>query len=459
MPDALLNGPPRGFGLAKALRLAWPAARSAAGLVRRRAGALQTRAVRAVASPRTAAAIGGLAYALARRTRIPGAILPDVRSVLVIRLDQIGDVVLTSPFLRELRNGLPQAWIGLVTNPGAHNLVELCPYVDEVITYDYRAKGRFADLILHVRALRLARSRLWGRRVDLALLPRWDVDSYHGAFLAYFSGAARRVAYSEAVTPGKRVANRGMDRLLTDPIGTEPSAPAVRHEVLRNLDVLCSLGLPVVDDRLEVWLDDHDREVARALLALPKVSSPGPLVAVALGASVPRKVWPPNRFGAVAKRLRDAYAARVVLLGGPGEESLGEQAEAECGGGVLNLVGKTSLRQCAAVLERCHLFIGNDSGPMHIAAAVGTPVVEVLCHPLGGAQEHPNSPLRFGPWGVPHRIMRPCASAPSCNAACTAREAHCIRGVTVEEVEAAAVALLEKAVGASGRHAGSQGGW
>src|SRR5512141_888224 len=117
--------------------------------------------------------------------------------MLVVRLDEIGDVVLMSAFLRELRRNASDASITLVVKPGTRELVERCPYVNEVLPFDWGASGRMATLRLRARAAAMARKELWPRRFDLALHPRWDADYYQASFLTYFSGAATRVGYSE----------------------------------------------------------------------------------------------------------------------------------------------------------------------------------------------------------------------------------------------------------------------
>jgi lipopolysaccharide heptosyltransferase II len=99
------------------------------------------------------------------------------------------------------------------------------------------------------------------------------------------------------------------------------------------------------------------------------------------------------------------------------------------------VAGKTTLRQTAAVLKYCKLFIGNDTGPMHLASAVGVPVIEISAHPRDGSLSHHNSPYRFGPWGIPAIGLQPKTARPPCQGACTAQEAHCIRNVSVDQVK------------------------
>ena len=109
---------------------------------------------------------------------------------------------------------------------------------------------------------------------------------------------------------------------------------------------------------------------------------------------------------------------------------------------IINVVGKATLRQTGAFLKRCHLYVGNDAGPMHLAVAAGVPVIEISCHPLDGSQWHPNSPKRFGPWGVLHRVLQPLNALVPCSEGCIADRAHCILDISVEQVKQAISSLL-----------------
>lgn len=237
--------------------------------------------------------------------------LQAAKRILVIRLDEIGDVVLTSPLLRELRRNAPQAWITLVVNPQLLNLVERCPYVDEVLTFDWRA-GEFTPLRRHARASRLAATRLWRRRFDIAIIPRWGTDHYHATFLAYFSGALRRVGHSERVCASKRKINAGFDSMLTD-ILTEGSA---KHRVENNLDVVRFLGGELGDARLEVWLDEEDRSFAAEVFARHGVKGDEPVFALAPGAGAPKRCWPIERFVELGRLILREYNPKLVIVGG-----------------------------------------------------------------------------------------------------------------------------------------------
>lgn len=371
--------------------------------------------------------------------------LSRVKRVLVVRLDEIGDVVLTTPFLRELRRNLPDAWITLVVKPAVYNLVELCPYVNEVLTYNWNTNRHLGPLQRHWRALKLAKQRLWRRRFNLAIVPRWDADYYHATFLAYFSGAPWRVGYSENVNDRKQRLNGGFDRLLTRVLNDN----TVKHEVEYNLDVIRFLGGRAKEQRLELWLGEEDETFAEQVLKSVGVRDGDLLIAFAPGAGAPKRMWLVYNFTALGAWLKKEYDARIVVVGGPGEEHLGQELQRQLGDRVINVVGKTTLRQTAALLKRCNLFVGNDAGPMHLAAAAGVPVVEISCHPLNGSPLHPNSPKRFGPWGVPYVVLQPEKPLAPCSEACDAAQAHCILGITVEQVKEALMELLSQKSGST----------
>ena len=412
-------------------------------------------------SPGAAIALGEPLFRLVgMRGGQEGLDLSQVRRVLVVRLDEIGDVVMTSPFLRELRRNLPSAWVTLVVKPGLYNLVELCPYVDEVLTYNWDAPRLLRSLYRNACILRLAKSCLWPRRFDLAILPRWDTDYYHGTFLAYFSGARWRVGYSEQVNSSKQGLNKGLDRLLTHALKDS----SLMHEVEYNLNVIRLLQGEVQQGHLELWVGKDDDLFAQAVWQRHAVVPQHLIVAFGPGAGAQKRQWPISSYKDLGLWLQRSYGSRLALIGGPGEEMLGDELEKELGPSTINLVGKTTLRQTAAVLRRVSLYVGSDAGPMHIAAAVGAPVVELSCHPETGSPYGSNSPSRFGPWCANRKIIQPRDPGIGCSEACVADVPHCILGISVDRVKKAVYDLLEARSiatggrGAVGRNLGSPGG-
>jgi heptosyltransferase-2 len=380
--------------------------------------------------------------------------IASARSILVVRGDAIGDLVLTSPFLRELRGSNPDAWITLVADSRFVNLVELCPYVNEVLPFDPRYTGRFGRLGQHGKALALARKHLWKREFDVALLPRWDADYYESAFVAYFSGAPWRVGYAESVSGRKQRQNRGYDTLLTLPFDDHE----VKHEVERSLDFLRRIGGSVGEDRLELWLSAEDRETARTALAARGVRSGETLVAIAPGAGVAKRVWRLGRFIELGRALSRELGARLLIVGANEDKAAAARLREEVGPAAIDLTGETTLRQTAALLEHATLMIANDSGPMHMGAAAGAAILEISCHPKSGKALHDNSPLRFRPWCREFEVLQPNEPAPPCTEGCEWHEPHCILGVSVEMALSAARRLRATSAGIRERGRGVPGG-
>jgi heptosyltransferase-2 len=318
--------------------------------------------------------------------------LSNTRSILVIRPDDIGDIVLTVPFLRELRRFAPRARITLVVRLRCRELVETCPYVDEVYALNFPPNGGVHRLFLFLDAWRLRWSRLPLRGFDLVLLPRCGVDYYQAESVAYLLAGR-----------GKMIIHRGMEvsSSLGDLADTGPrvecsgaAGPDSEHEVGRNIEFLRRCGAEgAKNTSLELWLTDSDRKFAREALRVDHR-----YVAFGTGAQYPFRRWPIKRFSDVAIALREKYGIVPVIIGANGDPKFHHGVD---------LVGQTTLRQAAAVLENCELYVGNDSGPKHLAAAMGTPVVEISGFRVGGNTNHNNSPTRFRALGVPHRLAQP----------------------------------------------------
>ncbi|MEQ1860247.1 MAG: glycosyltransferase family 9 protein [Chthoniobacteraceae bacterium] len=333
--------------------------------------------------------------------------LNAARSILVVRLDRLGDMVLTSGFLRELRRNAPHAHITLLVQPPSRALVTACPHIDEVIAWPPDASDRWdpddakASVVRVWRVLRLAARSLWCRRFDLAIIPRWGVDYYHAVFAAYLSGATQRVGYSESVSSEKARVNRNFDILLTRSLRLDGSF----HEVEKNLKLLREMGGTIDSQRLELWTELADEQTVRERLLRAGHVAGTPLVAFGIGASGSDRVWPPAYFGRLGGWLHRERSARVVLIGSEGERALAAEIRARLGDVAIDMVGQVSLRECAALLKRCCLYVGNDTGPMHMAAAAGLPVVEISRHLRECWPEQFDSPAYFSPWAVPSVVV------------------------------------------------------
>ncbi|NGX59826.1 MAG: Lipopolysaccharide core heptosyltransferase RfaQ [Chlamydiae bacterium] len=355
-----------------------------------------------------------------------------IQEILVIRLDEIGDFVLTTAFLRELRNNFRDAKITLVVKQEVYNIAQTCPYIDLLYAYNPRVGGYFAKIRLKWRKRRFVKRFFRKKVFDLAIVPRWDADDHGALPLVGLSHSKRRVGYSESVSERKMKQNKGYNLYLTDVIEDD----TVDHEVKKNLNVIKFLGGTCSSDSLELWLTEDDVAVAEKWLA-PFQKEDRPLIALGVGASRARKRWPLASFVEVSRKLLVEKNVQFVVIGGADDHVLGEELKVELGIDLLNLAGKLSLRQSAAVLERCTLFLGNDSGPKHIAAALQRPVVETICHPVNGSPQSCYSPERFGAWGRGHIAVQPSVCRLPCTESCYSSESHCILDVNPENVLAA----------------------
>ena len=391
----------------------------------------------------TRALMRGVSWHMARGISPPSreaqkalpAAIEEAKSILVVALVEAGDMVLLSPFLRELRGLAPNARITLVTLPGTAILYEHAGVVDRVTTFAAKAPRLLRPALLPARARRFAREELRGE-FDVAIVPRWDTDHHLATAVAVYSGASRRVGFSEQSTPRRRTLNAGFDALLTDVIESGGTA----HEVERHLTMLRALGAEHPASRLELWLIDADRH--RVAELLPPMSDQRVLVALGVGAAHPKRRWPVARFVEVGRALQRGHAAHVVVVGGVADIEAQRAILRELAPDATGLAGRLSLRETAAALERCALFVGNDSAPLHLAAAAGVPCAEISCHPATGDPLHNNAPERFGPWGVPNAVLRPAKAVPPCDDGCRAHRSHCILEVGTDAVVSASTAFL-----------------
>ena len=386
-----------------------------------------------------------IAWGMARRAgastgsgsvRLPAAVR-RARTIVVVALAEVGDLVLLSSFLRGLRSLAPSARVTLVCPPDGAHLYETSDDVDEVLVYDARMPRLLRPLLLPRRARLFARRRLRGR-FDLAIVPRWDTDHHFAAAVALFSEAPRRVGHAEASNGRKLVLNSGFDLLFTDVV----TSVGIAHEIERHGSMLRALGAEQPANGLHLALTGADRRAASEALA--PVGESASLAAFGIGAAHPKRRWDVARYAELGRTLQRDYGMQVVVVGGPADVAVQDELLHAIGPGATGLAGRLTLRQSGAVLERCRLFVGSDSAPMHLAAAVGTPCVEISCHPMTGDPLHSNAPERFAPWGVASRVVRPRRAVPPCHASCTAEEPHCILAIDHAMVLDAVESLLRE---------------
>ncbi len=330
------------------------------------------------------------------------------KRILIVRTDRIGDVLLSTPVIKVLRESYPNAYIAMMVSPYAKDIVEGNPYLDDVIIYDkdIRHKSVFSSIKF---ALKLKK-----KRFNLALVLH-PTNRVH--LVTFFAGIPKRVGY-----------DRKIGFLLTDRI-KHTKQLGEKHELEYSLDLVRYLGIEPKDKSLFMPIKESSEKWAEGLFSELEIKDNDKLLAIHPGASCPSKIWPAERFAQVCDKLSEKYGFKVLVIAGPKDVKLAEIVAKNMHHPVINLAGKTSVSQLASALKRCHLFISNDSGPVHIASAVGTPVISIF-----GRNQKGLSPTRWGPTGKNDRVLHKEVGCIECLAHNCQKDFACLKAITVEDV-------------------------
>jgi heptosyltransferase III len=371
-----------------------------------------------------------------RRSVIASVGQKEPLSIIVFRLDALGDLVLTTPLFRALKQAHPGSRCTVVVQECYKALLLTNPSVDEILTPPRIGPAwlprRLQTLL---SALALYWTRLRHRHFDYALSPRWDTDERLATFLCALTDASHRVGYGSSTSPAKVRMNRGFDAAYDICL---PPGP-VRHELLRNLALAVAMGASATGARPEIQLTERDRR--RAAKLVEGTADGRRLIAAGIGAQSPGRRWPLKDFSQVLNQLAREQNARVAIICSESERGEALQLSTLLGEPPV-IVSGAGLREVCAVLERCRLFVGNDSGPAHLAAAMHCPTIVISRHPREGDPNHFNSPARFAPCGAHVHVLQPTGGRDDCRTACRVLEPHCILNVTAAQVCAAASSML-----------------
>jgi heptosyltransferase-2 len=338
--------------------------------------------------------------------------------VLIVRLDGLGDCVLTLPLLEHLRLCFPSAVLTVVTRETTASVFRASPDVDEVLTFEPLPSGKRAKLLYTLlAAIRFFKRSLSGRFFDIALMPRWDIDVCLATFLCALTRAPVMVGYEDATTPDKLRHNPGFERTFTTVL---PAGPT-RHEVLRNLELAAAVGCLLPPSAPRLTVDDAALGEARAWMP-PREA--GLRIALGVPAGSPKRRWPAEKYLAVLEALQQCTSTIPIILADGETKDVGEAILARFPSG--RIASSFALPQLTGILAACDLFLGSDSGLAHIAAAVGLPTYMVSPHPLNGDPNHTNSPYRFHPYCNDFLVFQPPVGRAGCERGCEAGTPHCI---------------------------------
>ena len=345
----------------------------------------------------------------------------DRQHLLAVRLDALGDVLMTTPALRALKAQRRGRRLTLLASPAGAEVAALVPEIDDVIVYDapwVKATAPRADSAAdHAMLTELRRAGFDGA----VIFTVYSQNPLPAATWCFLADIPLRLAHC----------HENPYQLLTDWIIDPEPARLVRHEVQRQLDLVRANGATTADERLSLRVPIAARRRIAARLAELGLDRRR-WVLLHPGATAASRRYPPERFGGAARGIAQAAGCTIVVTGADAERALVEALVHALNGDAHAFVG-LPLAEFAALVEAAPLLISNNSGPVHIAAAVGTPVVDLY------ALTNP----QHTPWAVPHRVLFHDVPCKYCyKSVCPEGHGNCLTLVEPGEIVDAALSLL-----------------
>ncbi len=279
--------------------------------------------------------------------------------IMVRAANWVGDAIMTTPVIRAIRKNYPKAELTVLAKPWVIPVYENNPYVDKILLYDN--SGR------HKRGLgtfKLAKD-LRAYQFDLAVLMQ---NAFEAALISFFAGIKERLGYNTDA--------RGL--LLNRSIKMNPMLKK-GHLVDYYIAILKGAGLLDDGKTLDLFLSSQDKAYADAYLKQTNIDIDRPVIGINPGATGgTAKRWFPERYAQLSERLKKEYNVKILIFGGPADTQLGDYIAKKSNGSCINIAGKTTLGQAFALIEKCDLFVTNDSGLMHAAVALNVNQVAVI---------------------------------------------------------------------------------
>ncbi|KAB8315972.1 lipopolysaccharide heptosyltransferase II [Tolypothrix campylonemoides VB511288] len=344
-------------------------------------------------------------------------------NILCIRLDTIGDVLMTTPAIHALKASHPNRRITLLTSSAGASTASLVPDVDEVIVYDApwlkATAPRQNSRPEYEMAEDLRRLKFDGAIIFTV----YSQNPLPSAFLCYLADIPLRLAHC----------HENPYQLLTDWVKDPEPEHCMRHEVRRQLDLVATIGCQIDDERMSLRVPEKALASVKDILEQLGITQQRPWVVIHPGATAASRRYAPEKFAVVARSLVQDMGIAVIFTGTEPERELVTAIQTASGVVSHSLVGCLNLSELAALLSLAPLLISNNTGPVHIAAAVGTPVVDLY------ALTNP----QHTPWGVPNRVLFHDVPCKNCyKSICPEGHQNCLQLVKPESVVDAACELL-----------------
>ena len=333
-----------------------------------------------------------------------------MRNLLLIKLRYIGDVLLATPTVRAIKAARPHVRVTMMVNRGTEDVLSGNPDIDEIVILDKRS------LVTQFQLIAGLRRRRFDTVIDLT-------DGDRAAVLSWVSGAPVRIGFNDE--------HRWRGRFYTQVV---QSAPGVQHRIDRDLEALKPMSIQADSRNPQLWLTPEVADSADQLLDQLGVQRSQSIVMLQPGARYWFKAWPPERFAELADRLTFQHGCQVLIGGSHQEGDLAQQIQQMAKSRPISMAGRTTMKQFAAIAKKSALFVGNDSGAMHIASAVGTPVVALF---------GPSSPVEWGPRGGATEVIYKGLDCRTCfHPTCQRGEQNCMKLIAVDEVMSASGRLM-----------------
>ncbi|MEZ4529051.1 MAG: putative lipopolysaccharide heptosyltransferase III [Desulfobacterales bacterium] len=340
-----------------------------------------------------------------------------IRKILIIQMRYIGDVILTTPLLRTLKNGLPGVQIHLLVNRGTQAVLASHPHADRVLVFDYETGGKSLRHV--VSFVSMLRKEKYDAVIDLT-------GNDRSALFARLSGARLRIGYA---------GDSRLRNILAYSTEIDVTAGSI-HTVDHHLKSAEIFGLPVNDIHPFLAVAPEEAARVRAILAARDLKTDQAFVILHPGARRPYKSWPLDRFALLGDHIIRTFNIPVLLSGSGDDQNLCAQLAEKMKEKSLNLAGQISLADLPALIQKSCCLIGNDSAPIHIATAVNTPVIALF------------GPTKWEIWGPRRRQDRiiaaefPCRPCGHSRPACPLGEKYCMTDIAFETVRAAVSEVL-----------------
>lgn len=337
------------------------------------------------------------------------------KKILIVRTDRVGDVILSTPVIKNLRAYFPQAHIAFMCRPYTKDILEGNPSLDEVIVYDKYGKHK----------------SLWGSvRFVFALRKK----KFDWAVVLHPTNRVHMVTFFAKI-PFRIGWDRKMGFLLTKRIA-HTKQEGLKHESEYTLDILRELDIPILYRHLYFSVSEGAQGKVDGMLRDNDISNSEKLITVHPSASCVSKRWPADYFCQLINTLKERLSLKVAVITAKGEEHFAERIIKDCD--VIDLRGKLDLVEVGALLKRSAIFISNDSGPVHIAAALDVPVISIF-----GRKNSGLSPMRWKPLGENSFYLHKDVGCRVCFAHDCEKGFLCLKAIKPSEVAEKAILVLQ----------------